>query len=282
MSVSLDPGPRSYLDDLPEFMHGHRKKTLFFIEQLHRYARAAKVAPTEVKVLELGCGNGRVVTLPVAEQGFDVLGIDSHLPSIAAAKIHNRLENARFEFGDFAQAPTSGDRDAVILSDVLEHVHDPGLMLDVAARALKTHGIVLISIPNGYGPYEIEQFLVRKRILWLPLVLVRGLVAAAVRGKHALRGRPPVPPPPPAYNDDSPHVQHFTLERFHRLLAAHGFEIARLRNGAFIGGDLTYFLFYFIPRLVDLSLRGVDHLPPRVAGTWLFECRRRDVAASPG
>jgi SAM-dependent methyltransferase len=271
----VSPTATPYLDALPEFMHGHRKKTLFFIERLHRYAATAGLVPGDVKVLELGCGNGRVVTLPVAEQGFEVLGVDSHLPSIESARAENRFEHARFECADFAEAPNAGDVDAVILSDVLEHVDEPGRMLDVASRALKPHGILLISIPNGYGPYEIEQFLVRKRILWLPLVLVRGLVATGVRLKHALRGKPPAPPDAPAYNVDSPHVQHFRLARFRGLLAAHGFEIERGRNGAFVGGDLTYFLFYFVPALVGASLRAVDRLPPQLAGTWLFECRRR-------
>jgi SAM-dependent methyltransferase len=271
----VSPAATPYLDALPEFMHGHRKKTLFFIERLHRYATAAGLEPGGVKVLELGCGNGRVVTLPVAEQGFDVLGVDSHLPSIEAARAENQLGHARFECADFAEAPTANDVDAVILSDVLEHVDQPWRMLDVASRALKPHGILLISIPNGYGPYEIEQLLVRKRILWLPLVLVRGLVAIGVRVKHALLGRPPAPPEPPAYNVDSQHVQHFTLTRFRELLASQGFEIEQRRNGAFVGGDLTYFLFYFAPPLVGASLRAVDRLPPQLAGTWLFECRRR-------
>lgn len=271
----MTPDSTPYLDALPEFMHGHRKKTLFFIERLRRQADARGLEPAATRVLELGCGNGRVVTLPIAEQGFDVVGIDSHLPSIESARAESRLDNVRFEHGDFADAPAQGDFDAVILSDVLEHVVDPGQMLEVATRALKPDGIVLISIPNGYGPYEIEQFLVRKRILWLPLVLVRGVVAAAVRVKHTIRGRPPASPEPPAYNVDSPHVQHFSLDRFRRLLAENGLDVAERRNGAFIGGDLTYFLFYFVPPLVGLSLRGVDRLPAKVAGTWLFECRRR-------
>ena len=46
-------------------------------------------------------------------------------------------------------------------------------MLETAAAALRDDGILLVSIPNGYGPYEIEQFLIRKGILGLSLALVR-------------------------------------------------------------------------------------------------------------
>lgn len=266
-----------YLDALPEFMHGHRKKTLFLIDRLRRYAAEHDLAPNEVRVLELGCGNGRVVTLPLAEQGFDVLGMDNHLPSIESARADNRLANARFEHGDFSAAPANGDFHAVVLSDVLEHVYDPGGMLDVAAAALRPDGILLVSIPNGYGPYEAEQFLVRVKVLWLPLAVVRALVALAVRIKHALRGAPPAPPDGPAYNVDSPHVQHFRLAGFRALLREHGFHVVHHRNGTWFGGDLTYFLFYFIPSLVPATLRAADVLPPQLVSTWYFECRRDEA-----
>ena len=266
--------PTRHLDALDEFMHGHRKKTLFFIERLGALAGRLGLDPDQVRVLELGCGNGRVVTLPVAEQGFQVTGIDSHQPSIDAARARAGRIDVDFRCADFRDAPRDGSFHCVILSDVLEHVDDPGAMLDVATAALRPDGIVLVSVPNGYGPYEIEQFLVRKKILLPALALVRGLVAVGVRNKHALRGRPPAQPDAPAYNFDSPHVQHFTLRSLRRLLGSRGLELAARRNGAFVGGDLTYFAFYFWPGLVRLSLTSVDSLPSVLAGSWLLECRR--------
>jgi SAM-dependent methyltransferase len=221
------------------------------------------------------------VTLPVAEQGFEVVGIDMHGPSIEDARAHSTLANVKFVVGDFRNAPQLGDFHAVILSDVLEHVRDPETMLEVASAALRPDGIFLVSIPNGYGPYEIEQFLIRAGILRLPLALVRRGVQGGVRVKQALRGAPPPDPEPPAYNVDSPHVQHFTLGRFRRLLQSKGFRIERRRNGAWFGGDLTYFLFYFAPRLVPASLRVADALPARLASTWYFECRRGDAGRAP-
>lgn len=272
----------TYLRDLPEFMHGHRKKTLFFIERLHAYAVAHSLEPQQLKVLELGCGNGRIVTLPVAEQGFEVVGIDIHAPSIEDARRHSTLANVTFVCGDFSDAPKPGGFHAVILSDVLEHVTEPEAMLDAARAALRPDGIVLVSIPNGHGPYEIEQFLIRKGILRPPLALVRGGVRAGVRVKQMLRGASPSAPEPPAYNVDSPHVQHFSFARFARLLRSRDFWIVCRRNGAWFGGDLTYFLFYFVPSLVPTSLRVADVLPARLVSTWYFECRTDDASSSPG
>ena len=213
-----------------------------------------------MKVLELGCGNGRIVTLPVAEQGFDVLGIDSHLPSIEAARAHNRLDHMRFECGDFSDAPASGDFHAVILSDVLEHVDDPERMLGPPRPRCGRRSPAGLD-PNGYGPYEVEQFLIRKGILGLSLALVRRGVQLGVRAKQALQGAPPPDPEPPAYNFDSPHVQHFTLRRVQGLLQSRGFRIECRSNGSWFGGDLTYFLFYFVPRLVPVSLASPMSCP---------------------
>jgi 2-polyprenyl-3-methyl-5-hydroxy-6-metoxy-1,4-benzoquinol methylase len=270
----------SYLHDVEEFMHGHRKKTVFFIDRLHAYARAHALEPQDVCVLELGCGNGRIVALPIAEQGFNVVGIDIHRPSIEDARAHSTLQNVEFACGDFRAAPQHGDFHAVILSDVLEHVEEPEAMLDVAVGALRSDGVVLVSIPNGYGPYEIEQFLIRKRVLWLPLLLVRGLVALGVRVKHALHGAPSLVPAPPAYNFESPHVQHFTLHSFAALLKSSGLRATVRQNGAWIGGDLTYFLFYFAPPLVSASLRLADRLPAKLVSTWYFECSLDETAAT--
>jgi hypothetical protein len=52
-----------------------------------------------------------------------------------------------------------------------------------------------------------------------------------------------------------------------------GFTVRASRNGAFVGGDITYALFEAIPRLVPVSLRIADALPSRCAGTWYFDCR---------
>jgi 2-polyprenyl-3-methyl-5-hydroxy-6-metoxy-1,4-benzoquinol methylase len=271
----------TYLDDVQEFMHGHRKKTLFLIDALRRHTVRKRLEPGRLRVLELGCGNGRIVTLPVGQEGYAVLGVDSHGPSIESAREHNRLENVRFQLSDFRDAPRTGDFDAVILSDVLEHVDDPGRMLDVARAALRPDGVLLVSIPNGYGPFEVEQYLIRKRILLPLLAFVRAAVSVGVRAKQTLRGAPAPDPTPPGYNLDSPHLQHFTLRRFEQLAAQHSFVITRRRNGAWFGGDLSYFLFYFVPGLVPLSLRVADALPAALVSTWYFECRPSGAASPP-
>lgn len=266
---------RGYLESLDEFMHGHRKKTLFFIDCLERYSIKRGLRPSEIYVLDVGCGNGRNVTLPVAELGFQVTGIDLHRPSIEAATSYNRLANAQFFVKTVQEHQPDRPYDVVILSDVLEHVPDPGAMLDAILRLLSPNGLVLISVPNGYGPFEIEQFLVRRKILAPLLWITTKLVSIGVRLKrgtseHVVSTGETFDPL--TSNEECGHVHFFSQATLRRLVYARSLRIERQRNGAWFGGDLTYFLFYFFPRLVPITLRVADHLPPRLVSTWYFEC----------
>lgn len=266
----------SYLDEIAWDMHGHRKKALFFIACLHDYAACHGLQPAEVRVLELGCGHGRIVALPVAEQGFDVTGVDIYEPSIASAKAYNRLPNARFVCSDFREFNSAELYHVVILSDVLEHVSDPHRMLEVALAHLTSQGMILISIPNGYGPFEIEGFLARVGLLKLALAMVD--LVRAFRSAMRLRRRPACQtfcePDEPAYNYESGHVQFFTLASFNRLLASAGLRVEQQINGCWFGGPLSCYLFRAWSWLSPFTLRVADALPPALVSSWYFRCSR--------
>lgn len=272
-----------YLDSLAESMHAHRKKTVFFVERLRAYARERGVEPSQVNVLELGCGNGRIVSLPVAEQGFEVLGVDVHEPSVDSAREYGVLPNASFVVASVEEFVADRRFHAVILSDVLEHVDDPGALLRKSAAVLVDGGMVLVSVPNGHGPYELEQRFARTRAGRAAVRLSRGVLVAGARAKRKVKGLPWPPPDAeddrPAYNDESGHVQFFRMADLEQLFEQAGLTVTATRNGAFVGGDVTYALFEAVPKLIPLSLRLADALPARMAGTWYFDCRLRSPRA---
>lgn len=250
-------------------MHGHSKKLAFFLRQLRHLA----VGRDEVRVLDLGCGNGRLVTGPVAEAGFRVLGVDVHVPSIESARAE--FPDACFVIADVASYAPSDVFDAVILSDVLEHVHDPAGLLATARDSLAEGGIVLVSIPNGYGPFELEQWLVRVGVLRPFVALARFLAVKAARLRRRAKGLPwpPEEPPMPPYNVESGHLQHFTLGGLEGLADSVGLRVAEQENGGLAGGDLSYFFFYAVPGLVARSLLLADRLPASIVSTWYFVLR---------
>jgi SAM-dependent methyltransferase len=249
-------------------MHGHRKKLDFFIDALARFRSVRRVPASAVRVLEIGCSNGRNVALPLAELTYDVTGLDIHAASIDAANAANNRSNARFLCMDLADYAVDPPHDVLILSDVLEHVDDPARMIQAAMRHLAPDGIVLVSIPNGYGPFEIERFLIRVGLL-KPILLAIDLAKRA-RGRQAT----PRGADLPAYNWDSGHVQFFSERAFRRLLAGVGLQVTAKGNGCLFGGEVTSYAHAYCPGLTEGSLRAADHLPSWLVSTWYFECRR--------
>jgi len=139
---------------IPETPYGMRKRIQFIYEEIEEKIRDIPDKQS-IKILDVGCGTGEFITIPLGSLGATVLGIDIHLPSIEHARKKNHLKNVRFEC-------TSIDRlsnqqfDFIICSEVLEHQFEPQKMLVSIRRMMKRNGICIITIPNGYGPKEIE------------------------------------------------------------------------------------------------------------------------------
>jgi SAM-dependent methyltransferase len=113
------------------------------------------------RVLEIGCATGELIAaVPAAQR----VGLDISPANVAAARA--RFPELEFHCGDFRGAGLSGF-DAVILSDVLEHVTDDAAFLHDAAQLGE---IVLVNLPlednwlndrRAYGPDDVSGHLRR-------------------------------------------------------------------------------------------------------------------------
>lgn len=75
------------------------------------------------RVLDVGCGYGAVArSIARAYPRCEVMGIDQDLPRLAQAKASDNPSNLQFVEGDATQALPSGPWNAVVLSNVLEHI----------------------------------------------------------------------------------------------------------------------------------------------------------------
>jgi SAM-dependent methyltransferase len=133
--------------------------------------------PGLASVIEIGCATGELIAAFPVHAGGRRLGIDISAANIAVARA--RFPHVDFDCGDFRALPAGGAAaaDAVILSDVLEHVPDDAAFLrDAAALA----DIVLVNLPlednwlnrrRPYGPDDVSGHL-RKYSLADGLALV--------------------------------------------------------------------------------------------------------------
>lgn len=247
------------ISSVPETTYGFRTKLLHFIDRIEKMRRAQNRKKEDIRILDVGCGNGIQMTFPLGAQDYAVTGIDMHEPSIEYARRENPFKNADFlkvDIGNLKSALFERVFDVVILSDILEHVEQPDGLLKNAAQFLSLHGIILVSIPNGFGPFEIENFVLRK-------------TGALALGRRLLKREKDVP-----YNHESGHIQFFTRRRIHEMAEAAKLSVSDFQKGCFLGGSASNFVISRFPALVRANIRLGRHLPAFLCSVWYFELRK--------
>jgi len=100
------------------------------------------------KLLEVGSGSGRFLHR-MHKAGWQVQGTDF---DPAVAERVRRRYGLRVDVGDLAALRyPAGSFDAVALSQVLEHVHDPMALLEECVRVLRRGGRLVLATPNAAG-----------------------------------------------------------------------------------------------------------------------------------
>ena len=171
----------------------HRPLDLDSQDSLAKLARLVRPAS---QVLDLGAGPG-VLGRYLAEQlHCTVDGVEYNPAAVAeAAPWYRRLECADLERIKLAECFGDCRYDFIICADVLEHLRQPGDLLEQLVGLLAPNGQVLTSIPNA---------------------AYAGLIAELLAGEFRYR--------PEGLLDES-HLRFFTLTSASRLLAGHGLRV---------------------------------------------------------
>ena len=117
---------------------------------------AARQPLRGARVLDVGCGGG-LLSEAMAREGARVLGLDLSPELVDIAKLH-RLESTQggaiLDLDYRVQAVESladaepGTFDAITCMEMLEHVPEPGSILEACARLLKPGGRLFVSTIN--------------------------------------------------------------------------------------------------------------------------------------
>jgi len=249
----------------PENVFGHSKKLRLLLEDIDGRRRLTEGA---LRILDVGCGNGAAVTRYLGNRGDKVLGIDTHRPSIDWARAHYGSPDLEFEVTPAESLPTGKRFDVITLADILEHVEGPDRLLTACAQRLLPEGRVLVTIPNGFGPFEIESRLSRVRGLgWLGLraagVLNRLFFSRSLPAGEAESECPP-------YNEESGHLHFFTFRRFLAIAESAGLRLERRRCLSWICGPYTNTLLARSTAFCNLNVRVADRLPIWMVSAWYF------------
>ena len=145
------------------------------------------------RILDLGCADGYLAER-LRDLGHHVTGVDLHTHPDVKERV-DRFVQADLDRG--LPEDLGGPFDVVLAADVLEHVRDPGRILDEVAGVLAPGGSLVASVPN-FGH-------------WYPRLRV-----GIGRFDYDRRGIL-----------DQDHVRFFTKRSFERLVDAHGYRVVR-------------------------------------------------------
>ncbi len=161
-------------------------------------------------VLDLGCGEGELLALLVAEKGVSAQGIEINEQAIyqcvatGLSVFHDDIDNGLSEYGDKVF-------DYVILKESLQQVKAPDKVLQEALRVGRE---VIISFPN-FAHYE-------------------------ARLQMFFRGKAPVTSSLPYEWYDTPNLRFLSISDFHRYCSKRNIRIV---HSAFISGQRRIRLF---------------------------------------
>ncbi|GHT82380.1 hypothetical protein FACS1894137_01150 [Spirochaetia bacterium] len=123
-----------YITSAPQ----RRKQFQYLIKQTRNYITSS--AP---KILDIGAGIGLFVKEARAV-GWDAEGIE---PSVFLSE-QARSEGLSVITGTFPHPECPGPYDAIFLTDVIEHLQDPAILVQALPRHLAPDGVVIVVTPN--------------------------------------------------------------------------------------------------------------------------------------
>ena len=163
--------------------------------------------------------------------------------------------------------------DVIIVSEVLEHLADKDFdkVMKMIRTQLAPDGILLVTVPNGYGWFEFENLLWNQLGLgWLLQKLK--IISLIERIKFFLFGNAIIHPPHPSSISNSPHIQRFTLAKIKARLKDHEFEHIQSEGSTLFSGPFSNLMFHGIKLFLKINNR-LGSWFPHIASGFFISCK---------
>jgi SAM-dependent methyltransferase len=266
LATEIEQAARFWDGETQENPWGYGKRVRFATDAITRGFPGLE--PASIRVLDVGCGNGWFLAIPLARQGFDVTGIDLHQASIVRARqLSDSLPNVRFVVGTVRELEAARF-DVLILSEILEHVADPKELLLSTLEHLVPEGLVLVTVPNGRGEFEIDSWIFRtlhlQRAIEFGKLLFRRRSSGPSSSQQDIAATD---------NTECGHIQFFRLQRIRQLFADCSLTTVKEVAGCFLCGPLVCHTLGHSRRFIDWNVKITDKLPLTLASSWYFVLR---------
>jgi len=219
------------------------------------------------KILDVGCGTGDNLTQQLAKlfPGRQFVGIDSDFASVNHANSRRTTENIEFFVAD--ERAQLGRFDMVIASEVIEHVESPVSFLEFLNNSVEKNGNIVLTLPNGFGPFEysamLEAVLHCIGVLKVLRYLKRLIFASSSNSQS---------------NDTlaiSPHINFFSYSKLNSLLADCGFRVEKYQARTFLCG-FGFDHLIKSKQILSWNTKVAERLPPQCVSAWMFLLKPSD------
>ena len=238
------PGLRDFYEDPAVPVASGEDRSRRQARMLARALGPVRPGRAPAVVLDVGCGDGSAAAVAARVlDGHRIVGVDWSQDALRRAA--RRLPQVvRGELSGGGLPFASGSADAVLFSEVVEHLVDPDGALDELRRVLRPGGHLMLSTPNLAAWYNRALLLggVQPVFSEVSLRRVHGRPGSQVVG----------------------HLRLFTARALREFVTASGFEVVRLEGAPFHG----------VPRPL-LPLDRLACRMPSLASILLVHARRR-------
>lgn len=196
-------------------------------------------------VLDIGCGDGTAAaTAAPLLRGHRIIGVDWSQDALRRASTH-LTHIVRGELTNNGLPFATGAADAILFSEVIEHLVDPDSALDELRRVLTPGGHLMLSTPNLAAWYNRALLLTGTQPVFSEVSL------------RAIHGRPGT--------EVVGHLRLYTARALREFLTASGFDVVKITGAPFHG----------VPRPLRPLDRLIASAAPTAASILLAHARRR-------
>lgn len=236
--------------DVKENSYGHLKRFKFIVNAIESFPKPKE----DINILDVGCGTGISITMPLGKEGYNILGIDIDNESIEYAKSYNIYSNVSFKCCRVEEIKEKYD--IIIASEIIEHIQDPVKFLESLRDKLNDNGIIIITTPNGYGWSEKEAKILKN-------ILGNEIIGSLFSKVNKIKNRITL-------NQENDHVQAFTFKMINAIFDEAGLEIVGFRGGPVFGGPFTERTASKVFGFKNLSNILGDFVSPNLNLSWYF------------
>lgn len=156
------------------------------------------------KMCDIGCGRGALIRR--LQKHHEVFGCD-YEPSAVEACVASGLQVSRIDLNSDESLPFPSKFDVIVISEVCEHLLDPGNAIRLAKKALVPGGTLVVTVPNAVPLFLRLPILFGRTVDWLHYP----------SNDTAITG----------------HIRFYTIESMSRLLRDAGFQVMDVRGVSF-------------------------------------------------